>query len=80
MFANLPPDRLVLLLTHWLRPLTKWWAIATGVAKAAAMAAQTVALSRNVGCILDDQLVVGLQPHVFCPLQEMLHAALVFLL
>ncbi len=79
-FANLPPDRLILLLAHWLRPLTKWWAVAKGVDKAVAMAAQTVTLSRNVGRILDDQLVVRSQPHVFCPLQEALHTALLFLL
>lgn len=79
-FANLPPDRLILLLAHRLRPLTKWWAVAKGVDKAVAMAAQTVALSRNVGRILDDQLVIGSQPHVFCSLQETLHTALLFLL
>lgn len=80
MFANVPPDRLILLLAHWLRPLTKWWAAAKGVEKTVTMAAQAVAFSRDVGCILDDQLVVGLQPHVLCPLQETLHTALLVLL
>lgn len=80
MFANLPPDRLILFLAHRLRPLTKGWAVAKGVEKAVAMAAQSVAFSRNVGCILDDQLVIGSQPHVLCPLQETLHTALLFLL
>lgn len=80
LLANLPPDGLILLLAHRLRPLAKWWAVAKGVDKAVAMAAQTVTLASNVGRILDDQLVVGSQPHVFCPLQETLHTALVFLL
>lgn len=77
---GLPPDRLILLLAHWLRPLTKWWAAAKGVEKAVAMAAQAVALSCDVRCILDDQLVIGSQPHVLRPLQETLHTALFFLL
>lgn len=80
VFANLPSDRLILLLAHRLRPLTKWWAVANGVEKAVAMGAQAVTFSRDVGCILDDQLVVGSQPHVFCPLQETLRTALPFLL
>lgn len=78
--VNLPPDRLILLLTHRLGPLTKWRAIAKGVDEAVAMAAQSVALSGDVWCILDDQLVIGSQPHVLGPLQETLHAALLFLL
>ena len=80
VFANLPPDRLILLLTHWLRPLTKWWAVAQCVEKAVAMAAQAVALARDVRCILDDQLIIGSQPHVLRPLQKTLHTALLFLL
>lgn len=67
-----PPGWLILLLAHWFRPLTKRRASAEAVA----MATQAVALSGNVGSILDDQLVVGSQPHVLCPLQETLHAAL----
>lgn len=80
VFDNLPPDGLILLLAHRLRPLTKRWAVAKGVEKAVAMATQAVALPRDVGRVLDDQLVVRSQPHVFCPLQETLHAALLFLL
>lgn len=80
MFANLPPYRLILFLAHWLRPLTKGWAVAEGVDKAVTMAAQSVALSCDVGRILDDQLVIGSQPHILCPLQETLHTALLFLL
>lgn len=80
VFAPLPPGGLILLLAHRLRPLTKRRAAAKGVDKAVALAAQAVALSSDVGRILDDQLVVGSQPHVLCPLQETLHTALLFLL
>ncbi len=80
MFTYLPPDRLILLFAHRLRPLTKRWAASKVVEKAVSMAAQAVALSCNVGRILDDQLVVGSQSHVFRPLQETLHTALLFLL
>lgn len=80
MFASLPPGRLILLLAHRLRPLTKRWAVAEGVEEAVAVTSQAVALSGDIGCILDDQLVVGPQPHVFCPLQETLDTALLFLL
>lgn len=78
MFASLPPDRLILLLAHRLRPLTEWRTVAKGVEEA--VTSQAVALSSDIRCILDDQLVVGPQPHVFCPLQETLDAALLFLL
>lgn len=78
--AYLPPDWLILLLPHWLRSFTKGWATAEGVEQRIAMAALAVAFSRNVRGILDNQLVVGSQPHVFRPLQEMLHTTLLFVL
>lgn len=78
VFADVPPDRLILLFAHRLGPLTKRWAAVEGTEEA--MATQTVALSCDVRCILDDQLVVGSESHVFCSLQETLHAALLFVL
>lgn len=80
MSAHLPPDWLIFLLPHRLWSFAKGWATAKGVEQAIAMAAQAVVFSCNVGGILDNQLVVGSQPHVFCALQEVLHTALLFVL
>lgn len=79
-FATLPPGGLILFLSDWLRPLTEGWAFAKGVEKTATMASQPVALSSNVGRVLDDQLVVGSQAHIFRPLQETLNTVPLFLL
>lgn len=80
LLCGLPPDWLILLLAHRFRPLTEWWTAATYANRASALAAQTVALSCNVCSILDDKLVISLQAHVFCSLQEALHAAVLFVL
>lgn len=73
--ANVPPGRLLLLLAHRLGPLAEGRAAAQGVDDAVAMAAQPVALARDVGRVLDDELIVRPQPHILGPLQEALHGA-----
>lgn len=80
MFATSPPDGLILFLSDRLGPLTEGGAFAEAGEEAAPVASQSVALSSNVRCILDDQLVIGSQPHVLRPLQEELNTVHLFLL
>lgn len=80
MLATSPPDGLILFFSDRLGPLTEGWAFAEAGEEAAPVASQSVALSSDVRCILDDQLVIGSQPHVLRPLQEVLNAVHFFLL